>query len=736
MFEEETMITARPHPGRYSAIALAIASASALLLFSGAVEAAIPITKDTVIDGTAQPDSYHVFGVKLTVNGAVTKEIDGEKGSTLEVNGATVTGAAGASGMTLDGTTATLRDSTVSGPKSQGISARGGSQVTAVNSHISGALRGATLNASSMTLENSELRGTNSTAQGAVLMGGTLTARNSIISGGQEGISVTNVRGQASGPSSVVLDATQVIGESGSAIVVGNGSGNPVNASIDILNGSTLSAGNGPLVSVAADGNATLRVNASHLEGDIVAEQGGRADLTLENGSTLKGNLENIEKLAINSQAEWTMTRDAQLSDLAMNGGAIRFGAAARDFHTLSVANLEGNGTFIMDVDFGTGEADHLEVTGHATGDHQLLVSSSGSDPQSESSLHLVHTASGDARFSLQGGPVDLGAYSYDLKQSEDGNDWYLDTATRTVSPGTQTLLGLFNSAPTVWYGELTTLRSRMGEIRRDTGKTGAWMRSYGNKFNVSSSAGTGYQQTQQGLSFGADTPLPLGDGNWLAGVTAGYSNSDLNLPRGASGKVDSYHVGAYATWLQPQSGYYLDAVAKFNRYQNQADVRLSDGKQAKGDYDSNGLGASVEFGRHLRLANDYFIEPYGQLSAMAVQGQSVTLDNGMRGHGDSARSLQAKLGSVAGRNFDLGQGRSVQPYLKAAVAHEFARNNDVKVNGNTFHNDLSGSRAEFGTGVSVAWAEQWQMHAEFDYSHGEKIEQPWGISAGLRYNW
>lgn len=730
------MMNACIHPGRYTAIAVTIASASAMLLFSNTAEAAIPITKDTVIDSAAPLDSYHVHGAKLTANGAVTNEIDGEKGSTLELNGTTVTGAGGASGMTLNGTTATLRDSTIDGPRNQGISARGGSQITALTSRISGALRGATLNASSMTLENSELRGTNSTAQGAVLMGGTLNARNSIISGGQEGISVTNVRGQASGPSSIVLDGTHVTGERGSAIVVGAGAGNPVNASIEILNGSTLSAGSGPLVSIAADGNATLRVSASHLVGDIVAEQGGRADLTLENGSTLKGNLENIEKLTINSQAEWTLSRDAKLNDLAMNGGAIRLGAAAGDFNTLSVANLEGSGKFIMDVKFDTGEADHLQVTGHATGNHQLLVSSSGSDPQAESSLHLVHTASGDAQFSLEGGPVDLGAYSYSLKQSEDGNDWYLDTTTRTVSPGTQTLLGLFNSTPTVWYGELTTLRSRMGEIRRDTGKTGAWMRSYGNKFNVSSSAGTGYQQTQQGLSFGADTPLPLGDGNWLAGVTAGYSNSDLNLPRGASGKVDSYHVGAYATWLQPQSGYYLDAVAKFNRYQNQADVRLSDGKQAKGDYDSNGFGASVEFGRHLRLANDYFIEPYGQLSAMAVQGQSITLDNGMRGHGDSARSLQAKLGSVAGRDFDLGRGRSVQPYLKAALAHEFAQNNDVKVNDNTFKNDLSGSRAEFGAGVSVAWAEQWQAHAEFDYSHGEKIEQPWGVSAGLRYSW
>jgi outer membrane autotransporter protein len=728
------MIAACSHPGRHTAIALAIASASAFLLFSSAVEAAIPIIKDTVIDGAAPLDSYHVHGAKLTANGAVTNEIDGEKGSTIELNGSTVTGAGGASGMTLNGTTATLRDSTVTGPKNQGLNARQGSAITVQRSQISGALRGATLNESSMTLEGSELRGTNSTAQGAVLMGGTLTARDSIISGGQEGISMTHVRGGASGPSQLVLDGTDVIGERGSAIVVGAGSGNRVNASIDILNGSTLSAGNGPLVSIAADGDATLRVNASHLVGDIVAEQGGRADITLENGSTLKGNLENIEKLAINSQAEWTLTQNAQLNDLAMSGGAIRFGEAAGDFHTLSVANLEGSGTFIMDVDFTSGEADHLEVTGHATGDHQLLVSSSGSDPQSESSLHLVHTASGDARFALEGGPVDLGAYSYGLVQR--GDDWFLDTATRTVSPGTQTLLGLFNATPTVWYGELTTLRSRMGEVRRDTGKAGGWIRSYGNKFNVSSNAGTGYQQTQQGLSFGADAPLPIGDGNWLAGVTAGYSNSDLNLPRGAAGTVNSYHLGAYTTWLQPQSGYYLDAVVKLNRYQNEADVRLSDGKQAKGDYDSNGLGAALEFGRHLRLADGYFVEPYGQVSAMAVQGQSVTLDNGMRGHGDSARSLQAKLGSVAGRNFDLGKGRSAQPYLKAAVAHEFAQNNDVKVNDHTFRNDLSGTRGELGAGVSVAWAEQWQMHAEFDYSHGEKIEQPWGLSAGLRYSW
>ena len=137
-------------------------------------------------------------------------------------------------------------------------------------------------------------------------------------------------------------------------------------------------------------------------------------------------------------------------------------------------------------------------------------------------------------------GPVDLGTFSYGLTQR--GDDWYLDTETRAISPGARSVLALFNAAPTVWYGELSTLRSRMGEVRMDAGKAGGWIRAYGNKYTVSAASGTGYQQTQQGISFGADAPLPVGDGQWLAGLMGGYSKSDLDLQRGTSGTIDSYY--------------------------------------------------------------------------------------------------------------------------------------------------------------------------------------------------
>jgi outer membrane autotransporter protein len=207
-------------------------------------------------------------------------------------------------------------------------------------------------------------------------------------------------------------------------------------------------------------------------------------------------------------------------------------------------------------------------------------------------------------------------------------------------------------------------------------------------------------------------------------------------MSRGTSGEVDSYYLGAYTTWLDQQSGYYFDGVVKYNRFQNEADVQLSDGKKAKGDYNTNGLGASVEFGRHITLADDYFVEPYAQLSGVIIDSGSYTLDNGLSVDGDRAHSLLGKVGATVGRNFKLAEGKVVQPYLRAAYVHEFADNSDVSVNDNKFSTDLSGSRGELGAGVAMTVTDKVSIHADFDYSNGDKIEQPWGANVGVRYSW
>ncbi|MEQ7917573.1 autotransporter outer membrane beta-barrel domain-containing protein [Xanthomonas sp. WHRI 1810A] len=480
-----------------------------------------------------------------------------------------------------------------------------------------------------------------------------------------------------------------------------------------------------------------LSLDASAMTGDITAIDAA-STVSLANNSVFTGNLVNVDSATIAGSSVWNLVGNSRVNSLAMNEGVVSFGEASQ-FYQLDVANLSGNGTFIMDVDYLTNQHDTLNVTGSATGSHTLQIAGSGVDPASPQPLTVVHTDGGDATFALSGaGVVDVGTYSYALNSAANGagTDWFLDPGTRTVSPGTRSVLALFNTAPTVWYGELTSLRSRMGELRFNGGKSGGWVRTYGNKYNVNEASGVGYQQSQQGLSLGADAPLPIGDGQWLVGVLAGHSTSDLDLTRGTSGMVKSYYAGVYTTWLDQASGYYFDGVLKYNRFRNDSKVSMSDGTRSKGDYDNGGVGGSVEFGRHIKLDDGYFVEPFTQLSAVVIGGKDYDLDNGMQAKGDRTRSLLGKVGVTAGRNFTLDSGSVVQPYVRVAGAHEFAKNNEVQVNNNVFNNDLSGSRGELGAGVAVALSDRLQLHADFDYSNGENIEQPFGANVGLRYSW
>lgn len=691
---------------------------------------------DEIIDGSDPVDNYVVSpGSSLTANNATTRDIRVEPRGTLALNGTTVT-ATGAPGVSLVNATGTLSGSTISSDTvglSVGRTGPDGSSASVINSTITGGTRGIAVSTNStLHLENTTVTATGATGYGIELFGGRVDAVGSTITGGDSGIRIRFDPALA-GSATLNLSATHVEGEAGAAIVVGTVPTQAATADIFVGNGSTLTGADGNVLKVISGSTANMAVDNSHLVGNVVAEEGATANLTLQNHATLTGSLDKVASLTLASQGQWNMIENDEVGKLVMDGGMVKFGETDAYFR-LTVENLSGNGTFIMDTDFSTGQTDFLDITGEATGNHQLLVGSSGADPAQGVQIHLIHSASGDAHFSLVNGQVDLGTFSYGLIQH--GDDWYLDASMKTISPGTQTVLGLFNAAPTVWYGELSTLRSRMGELRMNGGKAGAWMRSYSNKYDVSASSGTAYKQVQQGLSFGADAPLPFGDGQWLVGLLAGYSDSGLNLARGSTGQVNSYYLGGYTTWLDQSSGYYFDAVLKLNRLQNESKVNLSDNSRAKGDYDNHALGTSLEFGRHITLDEGWYVEPYTQLSGVVIQGKNYSLDNDMRADGERTRSLLGKVGTTVGRNFDLGEGRLVQPYLRVAYAHEFATNNRVKINDNRFNNDLSGARGELGAGVSVALAPNLQLHADFDYSKGEYIEQPWGASVGLRYSW
>lgn len=691
--------------------------------------------------------------------------------STLDVDGGTISGGS-LTAVQLFGSRASLNNATLVSTGSTGLSiARENGVVSSASvngSSITGAGIGVRITSgSTLTMSGSTVQATDPAGRGLLLLGGSANVSGGSITGGSIGIQIRRESANTPNASELVLDGTSVSGQTGAAIQVSNDS----TAMLTLRNGVALSAGNGILLDVQERGTATVVVETSGLSGNVQVADGAALDLSLEhaaldgnisagansdvkvalsNSSGLNGNVENLQvlsldrgssftgtavnvgRLSVGDTSRWTLNGNSSATDLSLEGGTVVFGDGA-SFHDLTVANLSGNGSFHMSGDFVSGQADQLIVTGTSSGNHGLLVTSSGQEASVEN-MRLVQTADGGAQFHLlnSGDRVEAGAYQYALKQ--DGNDWILDRETRTIAPITLTAMALFNTPITVAYGELSSLRSRMGELRYSEGRNaGLWMRAYGNQYNVASGGtGTGYQQNQRGMSFGAD--LQLGESDWLLGVLAGSSRSDLNLDHGSSGKVDSYYVGGYATWLDRQTGYYVDTVVKYNRYQNDATVGMSDHSRAKGDYDTHGLSGSVEVGKHIKLSDGYFIEPFAQVASAVVAGKDYSFSNGLHADGDTAKSLLGKVGATVGKTIALDGGGMLQPYVKAAYAHEFAQRNEVQVNDNVFNNDLSGSRGELGAGVAWALSKQFQVHADVEYSNGKHIEQPYGVNVGVRY--
>ncbi|RMM78837.1 Autotransporter [Pseudomonas syringae pv. maculicola] len=716
----------------------------AVILPNGEVLKAIPINGDSVTVGPQTPfDSYVVSNRGfLNVNGGRVGTVYATQ-STVNIESGSVE-----NGLHLTDSVSNIHGAVVSNDSGFGISLGGiidsdkpGSEASIFSSNVSGLEVGIAVGLwGELNLVNTELHGAASQrgrGQGILSSGGNVfITQRSHVMGDLNGINITDgsARGSSDGslignkPYTVINDSI-VEGLTGAAIRVDQRVLFDIDADIAVQNHSELLSGNGNLLEVADSSTVNFNVDNSTLNGNLVADDTSTLKVTLQNGAQLNGDIINGNTLAITSGGQWQMQGDNAVKSLSMQGGSVGF--AENGFHTLSLNELSGSGTFGMRVDLDNGVGDLINVNGQASGQFGLRVRNTGVEVISADMqpLKVVHTEGGDAQFSLLGGRVDLGAYSYLLEQQ--GNDWFVVGRDKVISPSTQSALALYSAAPAIWMSELSTLRSRMGEVRA-SGQAGGWMRAYGSRLNATTSDGVDYRQKQSGLSLGADAPVEVSNGRLLVGVLGGYSTSDLDVSRGTTGKVASYYAGAYGTWLS-DDGYYVDGVLKLNRFRNKADIAMSDASKAKGDYSNTGVGGWVEAGRHIKLADDYFLEPFAQLSSVVVQGQELRLDNGMKAKNARTRSVLGKVGTSLGRTVALKDGGVLQPYVRVAVAQEFSRRNEVKANDVKFDNSLFGSRGELGAGVSVSLSERLKLHADVDYMKGQHIEQPWGANVGLR---
>ena len=487
--------------------------------------------------------------------------------------------------------------------------------------------------------------------------------------------------------------------------------------------------------------NALAAVTASHgsvLTGNVRTDTTSRIALALNSGSSLAGTVTGLDSFSIDGSSRWLLNGDSSLNQLN-NNGTVTFSDAPSGFKTLALSTLSGNGGFVMNSDIAALSADRIDVSGDISGSHLLSVKNSGAEPSAPDGIVTLVTSGGGAGvFRLAGGAVDAGAYRYALQKS--GNNWVLAAKTNSggallPSPTAASALGLVNAIPTAWYSELSTLRSRLGEVREGNREGGAWIQTRGSKTRVDNQAGVAYQQNQQSVTLGVDSARAVESGQVINGLFSGISNSDLDFKGGSTGSINSFYLGAYSSWLH-QDGWFTDSVLKLNNYNARANAVMSDGERSKGGFSVPALGLSFEAGRKLQLDDGWFVEPSAQLSTLWAKSDSFRFDNGLAARSGSARSQQVALHGVVGKSLTLSQGAQLTPWVRLSAIQELENNNRMTLNDQRFSNDLAGTRAEMTLGMSAQLQPDLQLYTEAATSKGRHMNSPWNAAFGVRWSW
>lgn len=522
---------------------------------------------------------------------------------------------------------------------------------------------------------------------------------------------------------------------------------------------------------IALKSGGAMTMDALQAKANVTTQSG--TTLTLDNGTILTGNVAGDSTgagdMAIKGASVWHLDGDSTVGALTLDNGTVDFRPSTTTrltpaFQAVSLAlgSLSGNGTFRMNTDIASHTGDMLKVTGNASGNFVLDIKNTGREPVSAGApLQVVQTGGGDAAFTLKGGKVDAGTWEYSL--SKENTNWYLKTDTPPpVTPPTNpdagnpdvgtpdtgmpspvyrttksadAVLGMATAPAYVFNSELQNLRFRHGNVMQNTrAPGGVWGRYTGSDNRISGGASSGYTLTQNGFETGGDKVFELDDSRLAVGAFFSYTDNSIKHARGGNSSIDSTGGGLYATWFD-NDGYYVDGVIKFNRFSNELRTWMSDGTAVKGDYSQNGFGGSLEAGKTFSLNENTWAQPYVRTTAFRADSKDISLNNGMKASIGATKSLQAETGVNLGMNLDIA-GKTVKPYIKAAVNHEFSDNNKVQINNRyDFTNDISGTTGKYGVGVSAQLTPNSGVWAEANYQKGENIESPVTGSVGFRIN-
>ena len=256
---------------------------------------------------------------------------------------------------------------------------------------------------------------------------------------------------------------------------------------------------------------------------------------------------------------------------------------------------------------------------------------------------------------------------------------------------------------------------------------TGIWARIGGGKYSYSGSGidtATDYTRIQGGY----DAKISRG---WTVGGQVSYLRGSEDYVFDGSGKVKSFSVGAYGL-KDLGKDQYVHVETQVGRVSNDFIARNEIGQAMSGDTKSNAYSIGVRYGKTLKYANGFYVEPQAQLNFTHFGGRNFNVDN-VSVNQSGVNSTSGKLGLELGKQFGNGN-----IYIRFAAGHAFTGNVKTAFSSGTAvkltEQDLKGTWTELAFGGRYGFNSNNSVFADVATGLSGDLQADWGVNAGFTH--
>ena len=256
---------------------------------------------------------------------------------------------------------------------------------------------------------------------------------------------------------------------------------------------------------------------------------------------------------------------------------------------------------------------------------------------------------------------------------------------------------------------------------------TGIWARIGGGKYSYSGSGidtATDYTRIQGGY----DAKISRG---WIVGGQVSYLRGSEDYVFDGSGKVKSFSVGAYGL-KDLGKDQYVHVETQVGRVSNDFTVRNEIGEAMSGDAKSNAYSIGVRYGKTLKYANGFYVEPQAQLNFTHFGGHNFNVGN-VSVNQSGVNSTSGKLGLELGKQFGSGN-----IYTRFAAGHAFTGNVKTAFASGTAvkltEQDLKGTWTELAFGGRYGFNSNNSVFADVATGLSGDYQADWGVNAGFTH--